>query len=790
MGLGFSRAARVLAAVVLAALFLSAAPFTQGQEGEHPYVFADYRLDVYVNADYSLHVQEKVTYRFADVGVWVGIYIPFSYGAVSQPRVLNQYGRPVPEELQDVSWDDDGVEISYDARGESGETTIIYDYLTYDSLQRSEGLVGLKWVAVPELHKAPIEKASAHLYLPRPVDPGSIRAEGISFDYTQPVAVEVVGDQQVSWTTSGIPPNASYSIWCFWPSSIMDAEAESPPQDGIIRSKSWDFERFDVDITVNEDASLLVRETQVVNFHGSFSFLNRDLSGSPAEDMSGKSYGKVRFSDIKVFDLEGNPYDKKLWKVQNIPYGKRIHVEFSAQDEQKGFIFEYRMKGAILFYDGYDRLYYDAVSSERDVPIARSETRVRFPAGADLDEVRTELYVGRYSWEKPFAWDHGREDGEFWFKAYEVMPYSTYTIDLAFPKGIVQVPWPYRGSTLVLCLAVGALILLSVTGFMLALWLEKGRDEGRTGTGMVRYDPPPGIRPAVLGMLMREDAKVSDIVATIVDLACRGYLKIGEQGKGGVFDKRSFTFAMRKPSDPLLLDYEEKVMLGLFEKGNQVSQDDLEDAFYQHVNGILQSIREQVARERFFAEDPSLVKRRYTRISFLLAAALSVAWIWTAKALDLGHLYILFLSGLLSCFMVFSIGLFMPRRTAKGREAYEHAVGFRKYLAAAEKEELADMDVGNFQDTLPYAMVLGVTEEWGRKMQGFMTAPPEWFEGAGGFSPAYLAVSMSQMTTSLGATLMSSPSSSSGSSGFGGSSGGFGGGSAGGGFGGGGSSAG
>jgi uncharacterized membrane protein len=145
---------------------------------------------------------------------------------------------------------------------------------------------------------------------------------------------------------------------------------------------------------------------------------------------------------------------------------------------------------------------------------------------------------------------------------------------------------------------------------------------------------------------------------------------------------------------------------------------------------------------------------------------------------------------LLSCFMVFSIGLFMPRRTAKGREAYEHAVGFRKYLAAAEKEELADMDVGNFQDTLPYAMVLGVTEEWGRKMQGFMTAPPEWFEGAGGFSPAYLAVSMSQMTTSLGATLTSSPSSSSGSSGFGGSSGGFGGGSAGGGFGGGGSSAG
>jgi hypothetical protein len=41
--------------------------------------------------------------------------------------------------------------------------------------------------------------------------------------------------------------------------------------------KSWEFERFDSDIEVHEDGSFTVRETQVVNFTGSFSFLTRDI---------------------------------------------------------------------------------------------------------------------------------------------------------------------------------------------------------------------------------------------------------------------------------------------------------------------------------------------------------------------------------------------------------------------------------------------------------------------------------------------------------------------------------
>jgi uncharacterized membrane protein len=93
----------------------------------------------------------------------------------------------------------------------------------------------------------------------------------------------------------------------------------------------------------------------------------------------------------------------------------------------------------------------------------------------------------------------------------------------------------------------------------------------------------------------------------------------------------------------------------------------------------------------------------------------------------------------------------------------------------------------NFQANLPYAMVLGVSDEWSAKFAGIYTTPPNWYRSdhpGAAFSTIYLSSSLSQMQKSVGGTLTSSPSSQ------GGGSGGFGGGSSGGGFGGGGSSAG
>lgn len=756
------------------------------QQQQYAYVYSSYGLDVQIEADTSLHAQERVVYSFNGFGEWVGIYIPFAYGNIYNPRVLNEYGRPLPDELQKMDWDDEGVTLWYNGEGSPGKSTVIYDYYMYGALDRQGDTIGLNWSATPEVHAVPIVSSSVNLHLPGYVSSSNLDLQVNAVNYDGAVTAEQLDGNTVFFHSQDIPPNAFYRFSCFWPNSIMDVARVAVAPDTSLGGKHWDFERFDTDIQVNPDASLTIRETQVANFYGSYHFLNRDLSAADAQVVGGKTYGRVRISDIQVYDLAGNPYDKDLWSVEKISGGKRVHIEFEAQDEQMGWIVEYHMSGAIIYYDDYDRLYFNSVSSDRDVPIATSTTSVKLPEGTDMREVATDTYVDSYN--KPGSTDRGVDGDTLWWKARDVKAYTTYTIDVNFPKGVVAIPWQFRDSFLLVMLALAVLILLFSLGYMVWLWRRKGRDVGGNDTEMVRYDPPPGLSPAMIGMLIKEKPLLKDISATIVDLARRGYLTIFEEGSGSIFSHKTYGFNRKNDAQEGLLGYEKELMDGLFESGDQVTEADLKNEFYTHVTTIQDGVTSEVMGKKLFFAEPAKVKKSFSFIGISIIVA-SLAFFLIVRAWwDLGWIWLLLPALLLSGLIVMIVGRAMPRRTPEGSQAYEHAKGFKEYLVTAEKQELASMTADNFQETLPYAMVLGVADVWAAKFADIFTTPPEWFNGVGTFSTIYLASSLNGMYNDLGGTLTSVPSSSGG--GGGGFSGSFGGGFSGGGFGGGGSSAG
>ena len=158
--------------------------------------------------------------------------------------------------------------------------------------------------------------------------------------------------------------------------------------------KSWEFERFDSDIEVHGDGSFTVRETQVVNFTGSFSFLTRDITTQTAVFKQGRTYGKVRVVDVEVFNLDGTPYDGSLWEADSYAGGMLIRINFQARDEQRGWIISYRVKGAIIYAEDYDRLYWNAIPLDREADIRSSRITVKPPEGTDINEVRyTDYYT-------------------------------------------------------------------------------------------------------------------------------------------------------------------------------------------------------------------------------------------------------------------------------------------------------------------------------------------------------------------------------------------------------------
>ena len=66
--------------------------------------------------------------------------------------------------------------------------------------------------------------------------------------------------------------------------------------------------------------------------------------------------------------------------------------------------------------------------------------------------------------------------------------------------------------------------------YMLYKYFRYGRDPRIKRSIMVEYEPPENLKPAEIGTLVDEYADDRDIVATIIDLAIRGYLKIKPLG--------------------------------------------------------------------------------------------------------------------------------------------------------------------------------------------------------------------------------------------------------------------
>ncbi len=694
----------------------------------------------------------------------------------------------MPEGTWEYERSEGGFTLWFHCTDAPPNTTVIYEYSVLGALSVAGDRVELVWNGVPTGRTSPVGESSVTLELPAPVDPASVGFEISTENYTGQVEKRLVGDRQAVAELRWLGSDSTYEIRCSWPASIMDLAGRGffePGEEAQASEKSWEFERFDVDITVNPDASFLVRETQVVNFHGTFSFLNRDLSRVPAVFEEGRTYGKVRIRDIAVYDLSGNPYDESLWSVENLSEGKRVRIEFQASDETKGWVVEYRMTGAIIFAADYARLYWDAVSSDRPVNIKSSRVTVSLPPEVDPKAVRTKYYLDLAS--QPSHHESGREGALLWWLARDIAPYTTFTIDVAFPRDAVRIPWQYGSACGTAVIASSSALLALTLAAMLFLWRRKGRDVGRSGTRAVRYDPPPDLTPAMMDMLVREKTRVLDISATIVDLARRGFLTLREEERRGVIRRQVYGFRRLQADTSSLLPYERQLLEALFSSGDSVTEDDLVNRFYVHVRYILNGVRDEVLKKGLFDKDPARVRSGYILRGFLLcavsAACLLLLHIWY----DLGWFSLAAAALLPAGVIVAAVGWFMPRRTREGSAAYEHVQGFKEYLVTAEKEELERMTPDYFERNLPYAMVLEVVETWARKFRDIYTSPPAWYEGAGTpFSLAAFTSSLHSMTSSLERTLTSAPKST-GSSGGGG---GFGGGSSGGGFGGGGSSAG
>ena len=75
----------------------------------------------------------------------------------------------------------------------------------------------------------------------------------------------------------------------------------------------------------------------------------------------------------------------------------------------------------------------------------------------------------------------------------------------------------------------------------------------------------------------------------------------------------------------------------------------------------------------------------------------------------------------------------MPRKTRKGRIAWEKISGLEEYIRRAEVDDIQEQErQGVFERLLPYAIVFGLSERWGKAFEDLYRQPPDWYQPAHG----------------------------------------------------------
>ena len=553
-----------------------------------------------------------------------------------------------------------------------------------------------------------------------------------------------------------------------------------------VAARSLVIERFDAEVVVSPEGVTYVTETIQPRFTGEWNGIFRTI---PVEYRTPQGFNYTLLLDVEgIADERGNPL--KVEQSRERHYRKfKIWVP-DARDATRTVVFRYRVSNALKFFEAHDELYWNVTGDEWEVPIQSASARILLPPGAS--GVRALAFTGAHGSREQRA-DVEIAHSEVRVRMRRSLAFREgMTVVVGWDKGLVKEPGPAAKAALFLRSNWIFLIPLGVFGLMFVLWHTRGRDP-RLRPIHPRYEPPDDLSPAELGTLMDNSPDMRDITATLVDLAVRGYVLIEEKKEArllGLWSDTDYIFTLRKERAEWqgLKPHEAKLLNALFADGSRTSVElsDLENRFYKDLPEIHDRIFERLLTRRYYTERPDKVRNVYLIAGAVISGIAISAGTFIPHWMGLAPLPFV-AAGFLTALTIIGFGLVMPARTLMGARALEGVLGFEEFLSRVEADRI-DRTVKTpemFEKYLPYAMALGVENNWVRAFEDIYRQRPEWYRGTDGasFHPRTFVSDLGRMSTQAASAMASAPRSSAGSGfGGGGSSGGGRGGGGGGGF--------
>lgn len=520
-----------------------------------------------------------------------------------------------------------------------------------------------------------------------------------------------------------------------------------------------EIKSFDQELTVQKDGIFWVRESILYDFgtlerHGIFRTI-------PTRKINAE--GKTFVMDLRNVSVTDKYSLTESDGILNLKIGDADKTVTGMHT----YNISYSVSGAFTYFSDHDELYWNVTGNDWEVPLSNVTATVNLPKAVSKTDIRIDCYTGYVrSTESDCTMSYDEKNGEVTAAAQ-----TNLTIVVGFPKGIIAVVEPkefvpFWGTI------VGKIFLFFLLGvaffwyiFLPLLlpyrWWRYGRDPKPTiGEASAWFAAPKtksgrSLTPGETGTLVDEKADSADIVATIIDLARRGYLKIVEPKKGDIHLEKSKTV----PKETLTA-FEQKLYTAMFKSFDTLSLKT--GSLITPVADTKNALYDAVVTEGFFLKNPQTTRTLYTVLG----------------------VFALFTGNFGLTLSAFIFGMHMPRKTGYGAEVAAVARSLKNFITSQERQfKFQGEKQLLFEKMLPFAIAFGVEKLWIARFATMHLQNPDWYSGyaTGRFNAIAFAASMHSTSSSVVHAATPISSSTGHSSGFsGGFSGGGGGGGGGG----------
>lgn len=557
--------------------------------------------------------------------------------------------------------------------------------------------------------------------------------------------------------------------------------------------------KFDAHIVIQKNSTISVVESITYDFgdtqkHGIF----RDIPLTSAQGPN------ISITVRSVRDELGNSYTYTT-SISNSVYHVKIGDPDILLSGVKTYVITYDVRGGMRAFEDHDELYWNVTGDKWLVGIQSATASVILPDAA-ITNPQTGCFTG-YAGSTATNCIGRNLQGSVMFATNQSLgPGQGLTIVVGFPRGYVTIPAYTESSSTSsdfgffggFFLAVFVFIVVIVS-YLVRLISSKKKPkpviprELRGKSIITEYNPPNKLLPIEVGTILDRRVDITDISSVIMDLAVRGYLKIRYVTIPVKFWKDKKDFELVRLKDGLdLIHPGDKLIFGfLFSGRDSVLVSKLANqktAFQAVIKSIIKGTEDKLDSDGYFDESAKHRTEKLGKIVFAGTIAMFVSY-FILKIVR-GNIFgvILFVVSAVGTTITGGyMGMLKNKLSPQGFTTLEKILGFREFLDLTEKDKLAllnapALEPETFEKFLPYAMVLGVEEQWAKKFEGIYAHTPAWFEdttSSTAFSTVWLTHNLSTFGTSFNNVYaLTAPRSSSGFSG--GSSGGGGGGGGGG----------